>query len=151
MPRLFNFLKKPPLDPATQIDPRQTPVPDLLREYEQLFRELIAHAGVKDSGVEVTSRHVGYTPDEDLPIFIVSVRMVAWDAQASPRLLLGLPLLQRAAQKALRHSWLGEASYFGGLWLHASSTLEIPHAESSFLREALAGWAPPSIATAEAA
>ncbi|HYF17553.1 MAG TPA: hypothetical protein VEA40_06760 [Ramlibacter sp.] len=122
---------------VTELDPIHTPIPDLVQEYRAVLANLLARIGLADAHVEMNVRHTGTAPD-GLPVMGLKLRMTRWSPQ-SLKLLVGLPLLEKAAWRALRGSWVLEASHFGGVWLHASSSLEIPAGQMKELRAAIAG------------
>jgi len=94
----------------------------LEREYEEIVRAQIAKLGVPLETVQVEVRPAGAMPD-GRNIYLCMVRLVRWQQRTSLRLLVALPLLEAKTRQSLETTWLTDVSHFGGLWVHASSTL----------------------------
>ena len=94
----------------------------LEREYEEIVRAQIVRLGVPLENVEVEVRSAGTMPD-GRKVYLGMVRLVKWEARTSLRLLIALPLLEAKTRQSLETTWLMDVSHFGGLWVHASSSL----------------------------
>jgi hypothetical protein len=94
----------------------------LEREYEDIVRAQLTKLGVPLDTVEVEVRPAGAMQD-GRNIYLGMVRLVRWQPRTSLRLLVALPLLEVKTRQSLETTWLMDVSHFGGLWVHASSTL----------------------------
>ena len=91
-------------------------------EYRAEVRRQLKRFGVPSELVSIDIRTAGSADGK--PVFMVMLRLVNWQQRPGVRLLLGLPILELNARKAIQASWLSEVSHFGGLWLHPSSQLK---------------------------
>jgi len=67
---------------------------------------------------------VGFrTMQDGRKVYLAMVRLVKWEARTTLRLLVALPLLEAKTRQSLETTWLMDVSHFGGLWVHASSSL----------------------------
>ena len=94
----------------------------LEREYEELVRAQLARLGIPLETVEVEVRPAGSRRD-GRNIYVGMLRLTKWNQRTSLRLLLALPLLEAKTRQSLDTTWLVDVSHFGGLWIHASSSL----------------------------
>jgi hypothetical protein len=94
----------------------------LEREYEELVRAQLVRLGVPLENVEVEVRSAG-TMQDGRKVYLAMVRLVKWEARTTLRLLIALPLLEAKTRQSLETTWLTDVSHFGGLWVHASSSL----------------------------
>ena len=94
----------------------------LEHEYEELVRAQIVRLGIPLETVEVEVKPAGSRRDSR-KIYLGMVRLTRWNERTSLRLLMALPLLEAKVRQSLDTSWLVDVSHFGGLWLHASSSL----------------------------
>jgi hypothetical protein len=108
----------------------------LEREYEEIVRAQLAKLGVPLETVEVEVRPAGSMPD-GRNIYLGMVRLTRWQPRTSLRLLVALPLLEAKTRQSLETTWLTDVSHFGGLWVHASSTLRNSEVMGD-IREAIA-------------
>src|SRR4051812_21671652 len=83
--------------------------------YENLILHQFRKRRIPSSCVGIQVRKVGKAND-GYDVFSGLVRITAWDRQAVPRLLLGLPFLEAKVRKAVRATWLADISHFSGLW-----------------------------------
>lgn len=111
----------------------------LEQAYGDLLREQLAAWAIPPGMVGINIHRLGRAGD-GLPIFIAMLRISRWIRVPGFRLLVGLPMLEASVSKAVSSSWLAELSHFGGVWLHASSTLhkEIPASELNGVLEGIA-------------
>lgn len=122
------FAKRSQRPEAAEHDSAQTQYSSQLagegleREYEELVRAQLVRLGVPLENVEVEVRSAGTMPD-GRKIYLGMVRLVKWEARTSLRLLVALPLLEAKTRQSLETTWLTDVSHFGGLWVHASSSL----------------------------
>ena len=108
----------------------------LEREYEDIVRAQLTKLGVPLETVEVEVRPAGAMQD-GRNIYLGMVRLVRWHPRTSLRLLVALPLLELKTRQSLETTWLMDVSHFGGLWVHASSTLRTAEVMGD-IREAVA-------------
>ena len=94
----------------------------LEREYEELVRAQLVRLGVPLENVEVEVRSAG-TMQDGRKVYLAMVRLVKWEARTTLRLLVALPLLEAKTRQSLETTWLMDVSHFGGIWVHASSSL----------------------------
>jgi hypothetical protein len=111
-----------PADSAQTVYSSQMAGEGLEREYEDIVRAQITKLGVPLECVEVEVRPAGSMKD-GRNIYLGMVRLVRWHARASLRLMVALPVLELKTRQSLETTWLMDVSHFGGLWLHASSSL----------------------------
>jgi hypothetical protein len=121
--------RSPPQGPQAEHDSAQTLYSSsqmsgegLEREYEDIVRAQLARLGVPLDTVEVEVRPAGAMQD-GRNIYLGMVRLTRWHPRTSLRVLVGLPLLEAKTRQSLETTWLTDVSHFGGLWVHASSTL----------------------------
>jgi len=107
---------------ATEIHPSGHSLAEIKSEYAELVRERLERAGVPATCYEIEVRHMGAARD-GRDVLAGMVRLTRWERQPVLRVLVGLPLLEKAVRRRVRASWLAETTWFGGLWLHASSAL----------------------------
>lgn len=104
------------------------------------YRDLLAHElqrwGIPERAAALDIRHVGHSATGGA--FVAILRLVEWDRDASLRLMLGLPFLEKRLRDALQSHWLAEVSGFTGVWLHASEKM-LAAPGIGELRELLAG------------
>jgi hypothetical protein len=100
-------------------------------EYRAEVRRQLKRFGVPAEMVSIDIRSAGSADGK--PVFLVMLRLLKWEQRAGVRLLLGLPILELNARKAIHASWLTEVSHFGGLWLHPSSQLKQSNAVAQVL------------------
>lgn len=106
----------------TQYNSSQVSGEGVEAEYEELVRLQLAKLGVPLDTVSVEVRPAGEMED-GRAVYLGMVRLTAWEARTSLRLLMALPLLEAKTRQALETMWLTDVSHFGGLWVHASSSL----------------------------
>jgi hypothetical protein len=122
------FAKRSPRPEPAENDSVQTQYSSQLagdgleREYEELVRVQIDRLGVPLEDVEVEVRPAG-TRNDGRKIYLGMVRLVKWSPRTSLRLLVALPLLEAKTRQSLETTWFTDVSHFGGLWVHASSSL----------------------------
>jgi hypothetical protein len=107
---------------ATEIHSSGHSLAEIKNEYAQLIQERLERAGVPASCFELDVRHMGAARD-GRDVLAGMIRLTRWERQPIVRVLLGLPLLEKSIRRRVRASWLAETTWFGGLWLHASSAL----------------------------
>jgi hypothetical protein len=107
---------------ATEMDPRSTSIPELQAEYRACIDEVLVRAAISRDCVDVEIRHLGSLGD-GRPAFAAMLRLVNWERTSGLRLLLGLPMLERAARRLCGASWAAEASHYAGLWVHPSGQI----------------------------
>src|SRR4051812_43662309 len=94
----------------------------LEREYEDIVRAQLTKLGVPLDSVAVEVRPAG-AMKAGRNISLGMVRLVRCPPRPTLRLLVALPLLELKTRQSLETTWLMDVSHFGGLWVHASSTL----------------------------
>lgn len=88
------------------------------QEYQLVITAQLRRWGVPAASVAVEVLHL--PRNDGGPVIIGLLRLTGWDARASLRILIGLPLLEHRVQKTVAALWVAEVSKFGGLWLHAA-------------------------------
>ena len=111
-----------PVDSAQTHYSSQLAGEGLEREYEDIVRAQVARLGIPLETIEVEVRPAGAMPD-GRNIYLGMVRLLKWNPRTSMRLLVALPLLEAKTRQSLETTWLMDVSHFGGLWVHASSSL----------------------------
>lgn len=91
-------------------------------EYQRIILEQLALGGISTSAIALEVRRFGHT--NSLPVFVGMLRLRSWHRQSAFRMLLGLPMVEDKVRRAMAGTWLQDASYFAGLWLHASAQLK---------------------------
>jgi len=107
---------------STEMDPRTTSIQEIQAEYLACIDEVLVRAAIARECVEVEIRHLGALAD-GRPAFSAMLRLVSWERTSGLRLLLGLPMLERAARRLCGASWAAEASHYAGLWVHPSGQI----------------------------
>ncbi|GAC1527629.1 MAG: hypothetical protein NVS2B4_05100 [Ramlibacter sp.] len=107
---------------STEMDPGTTSVQEIRSEYLVCIHEVLSRAGIARECVDVEIRHLGARAD-GRPAFAAMLRLVSWERTSGLRLLLGLPMLERAARRLCGASWAGEVSHYNGLWVHPSGQI----------------------------
>jgi hypothetical protein len=108
--------------PSTYLETGMHTVEDLRHEYLELVDDALDRGGIAVGCVEVEIRHMG-TDKAGKPLFSAMLRMTRWERRSGTRLLLGLPLMERAVRKLLGGSWLLDVSSFAGIWLHPATSV----------------------------
>jgi hypothetical protein len=118
--RLFARDAAPVLN--TGVDLQDISVDELQDEYRACILEVFAKARLDKSsfGLEV---HASAPLKDGRRVMTANVRLVKWDRITGLRLLVGLPMLERAVRRALAGSWASSSANFGGLWLHPSAQI----------------------------
>ena len=96
---------------------------DISQEYLALAEEQLARFGLSRSSYSLEARSPG-TATDGRSTYAVMVSLTQWERRNTPRLLLGVPLLEQMMRKALKATWLDDLSHFGGIWLHASAAAQ---------------------------
>lgn len=107
---------------STEMHPNSTSIEEIQAEYRACVDEVLARAGVCSDCVEIEIRHHGVLPD-GRPLMAIMLRLVSWERRSGLRLLLGLPMLERASRRLIGASWAAEASHYTGLWVHPSGQI----------------------------
>lgn len=105
---------------STYLETGTHSIEELRHEYLELVDDALDRGGIAVGCVEVEIRHLGAGKD-GRPAFSAMLRMTHWERRSGTRLLLGLPLMERAVRKLLGGSWLLDVSSFAGLWLHPAT------------------------------
>jgi hypothetical protein len=90
-------------------------------DYRQLVVDQLVRLGIPLHLVDVLL--AGQTPD-GREMFVVMLKVVGWEREASVRLMLAQGFLEAGLRRALEASWLPEVSEFGGVWLRVSTRLQ---------------------------
>ena len=96
--------------------------PTLEGEYQRLLYEILLRCGVPP-GVVVVEVHEQRTRARK-PAFIAELTLQRWDRDAVLRVLIGLPLLERAIRRDMSTLWVADVSTFAGLRLQGSPALQ---------------------------
>lgn len=107
---------------STEMHPNSTSIQEIQAEYRACVDEVLARAGISSECVEIEIRHQGALAD-GRPLLAIMLRLVNWERTSGLRLLLGLPMLERASRRLIGASWAAEASHYTGLWVHPSGQI----------------------------
>ena len=108
--------------PSTQMHPNSTSIQEIQAEYRACVDEILLRAGIDAGCVDIEIRNQGTLAD-GRPALAIMLRLVNWERTSGLRLLLGLPMLERAARRLIGASWASEASHYTGLWVHPSGQI----------------------------
>jgi hypothetical protein len=92
-------------------------------DYRQLVVDQLIRLGIPLHVVDVEVLLAGQTLD-GRELFVAMLKVVAWEREASVRLLLAQGFLEAGIRRALEATWLPEVSDFGGVWLRISTRLQ---------------------------
>ena len=93
---------------------------DIEHYYLRVINEAMRRMMVPDDSFEVGVRPVGAGPG-GLDAFAGYIRIVRWDALATPVLLQNMPIIDQRVRKVVNASVLLEHTHFAGLWFQAGS------------------------------
>lgn len=107
---------------STEMHPNSTSIQEIQAEYRACVDEVLRRAGIAAECVDIEIRHQGALSD-GRPAIAIMLRLVSWERTSGLRLLLGLPMLERASRRLIGASWAAEASHYTGLWVHPSGQI----------------------------
>ena len=107
---------------STGMHSKSTSIQEIQAEYRACVDEVLLRAGIAAECVDIEIRNQGELAD-GRPTLSVMLRLVNWERTSGLRLLLGLPMLERAARRLIGASWASEASHYTGLWVHPSGQI----------------------------
>lgn len=100
-------------------DVQDVSLEDVHDEFKACVLEVFGSARIERSCFELELHPSGPLQD-GRHVLSANVRLVKWDRVSGVRLLVGLPILERGARRAIAASWASGSAHFGGLWLHPS-------------------------------
>ena len=96
-------------------------VSDIERYYRRVIVDCLDRMLVCQDSIEVDVQRIGAGP-AGLPTFAGYVRILKWDAAATPMLLQNLSVIDARIRRVVNASFILEHTDFAGVWFQATSS-----------------------------
>lgn len=106
----------------TGMDLKDVTLEEVQTEFKACVMEVLGSACIDKTCFELEIHASGPLKDGRY-LLGANLRLTKWDRISGVRLLVGLPILERGARRAIAASWASGSAHFGGLWLHASGQI----------------------------
>jgi hypothetical protein len=106
----------------TGVDLKDVSLEEIQDETRACILEVLGSARIDRSCFDLEIRATGPLKD-GLYVLNANLRLTRWERVSGVRLLMGLPILERGARRAIAASWVSSSAHFGGLWLHPSGQI----------------------------